>query len=117
MIWMTRILLLYYTPVIPLSPITLATCIRMPEYYIARINGIISVHLKYIIQSTIQPALLAIELSNTLKKTAVIRNNTISIRISTRIRRTYCRMTNVTSLTSLPMLAMWERWIRASSTC
>ena len=103
MIRMIRILLLYYAPVIPLSSITPATCIRMPEYYIARINGIISILLKYIIQPTIQPALLAIELSNTLENTAVICNNTISIRISTRIRRTYCRMTNVTTLSSLPM--------------
>lgn len=82
--------MLYYAPVIPFSSVTPTTCIGMPKNYISWVNSIIPIHLKYIIQTTIQPSLLAIKLSNTLENSSVIRYNTISTRISTGIRGSNC---------------------------
>ena len=105
---MAGILLLYYSPVVPFSPITPSTCICMPKNNISWIDCIISIHLKYIIQTTIQPALFTIKFSYALENTSIICYNTICTCVSTSVRSSYSRMAYISSFSGPPMRTMWK---------
>lgn len=86
MVGMVRILLLHNTPMIPLSSIIPPAGICMPENHITRIYRIVAISLKNIIQTSVQPSLLTIIFSYTLKESSLIRNYPVCTGISAGIR-------------------------------
>lgn len=106
MIWMIRVFLFYISPVIPSSFSIRRNSI--PENCISWINSI-PIRIHKIRHLTIQPPLLSIEFTYTLKNTSVVCYNAICTCISACIGYPYYRMTYITSFSiAIPIrLTIW----------
>ena len=76
-------MLLYNSPVIPLSVVEPSVCLSMPENNVTRIYSIISIHLKNVIKATVEPTLFTVIFSNALENATIISNYSVCISIST----------------------------------